>query len=52
MSELYTKTLSEMAGLLQSGEVKVADAVKDCLDRIEATEPKVKALITVTGEEA
>jgi len=52
MSELYTKTLSEMAGLLQSGEVKVVDAVKDCLDRIEATEPKVKALITITGEEA
>jgi len=52
MSELYTKTLSEIAALLQSGEVKVVEVVKHCLDRIEATEPKVKALITVMGEEA
>ncbi|WP_419787419.1 Asp-tRNA(Asn)/Glu-tRNA(Gln) amidotransferase subunit GatA [Pseudodesulfovibrio sp.] len=52
MSELYEKTLAEMAGLLQSGEVKAVDAVRSCLDRIEATEPKIKALITVTGEDA
>ncbi|WP_272700532.1 Asp-tRNA(Asn)/Glu-tRNA(Gln) amidotransferase subunit GatA [Desulfovibrio sp. Fe33] len=52
MSELYTKTLSEIAALLQSGEIKVVEVVKHCLDRIEATEPKVKALITVMGEEA
>jgi len=52
MSELYMKTLTEMAELLQSKEVTVAEAVKDCLDRIEATEPEVKALITVTGDEA
>ncbi|WFS63618.1 Asp-tRNA(Asn)/Glu-tRNA(Gln) amidotransferase subunit GatA [Pseudodesulfovibrio thermohalotolerans] len=52
MSELYMKTLSEIAALLQSGEVKVVEVVKHCLDRIEATEPKVKALITVMGEEA
>jgi len=52
MSDLYMKTLSEIAALIQSGEVKVADAVKDCLDRIEATEPEVKALISVVGDEA
>jgi len=52
MSELYTKTLTEMAGLLQSKEVTVSEAVRDCLDRIEATEPAVKALITVMGDEA
>jgi aspartyl-tRNA(Asn)/glutamyl-tRNA(Gln) amidotransferase subunit A len=52
MSELHTKTLSEIAALLQSGDVKVAEVVKHCLDRIEATEPQVKALITVMGEEA
>jgi aspartyl-tRNA(Asn)/glutamyl-tRNA(Gln) amidotransferase subunit A len=52
MSDLYTKTLTEVAALLQSGEVKAAEAVKDCLARIEATEPKVKALLTVLGEEA
>ena len=52
MSDLYMKTLSEMAGLLQSGDVTVVEAVKDCLDRIAATEPQVKALITVMGDRA
>jgi aspartyl-tRNA(Asn)/glutamyl-tRNA(Gln) amidotransferase subunit A len=52
MSELHTKTLSEIAALLQSGDVKVVEVVKHCLDRIEATEPQVRALITVMGEEA
>jgi aspartyl-tRNA(Asn)/glutamyl-tRNA(Gln) amidotransferase subunit A len=52
MFELYTKTLTEMAELLQSREVTVAEAVTDCLDRIEATEPTVKALITVMSDEA
>ena len=52
MSELYTKTLTEVAELLQSGEVKAAEAVKSCLDRIDATEPQVKALITVMGDKA
>ncbi|WP_316901564.1 Asp-tRNA(Asn)/Glu-tRNA(Gln) amidotransferase subunit GatA [Pseudodesulfovibrio indicus] len=52
MSELHTKTLSEIAALLKSGEVKVAEVVADCLARIEATEPRVKALITVMAEEA
>ena len=52
MSELHTKTLSEVAALLQAGDVKVVEVVKHCLDRIEATEPKVKALITVMGEDA
>lgn len=52
MSELYTKTLTEVAALLQSGEVKAVEAVRDCLGRIEATEPKIKALITILGEEA
>ena len=52
MSELYTKTLSEMAAMLRSGEVTAVEAVRCCLDRIEATEPKVRALITVIGDEA
>lgn len=52
MSELYTKTLSEVAAQLQAGEVKAVEAVQACLDRIEATEPRIKALITVIGDEA
>jgi aspartyl-tRNA(Asn)/glutamyl-tRNA(Gln) amidotransferase subunit A len=52
MSELYTKTLSQVAAMLGSGEVTAVQAVRACLDRIEATEPEVKALLTVTGEQA
>ena len=52
MSELYMKTLTEMAGMLQSGDVTVVQAVADCLGRIEATEPEVKALITVMSDKA
>ncbi|NDV18008.1 Asp-tRNA(Asn)/Glu-tRNA(Gln) amidotransferase subunit GatA [Pseudodesulfovibrio sp. JC047] len=52
MSDLYKKTLSEVAAQLQSGELKAVEAVRNCLDRIEATEPRVKALITVTGDTA
>jgi len=52
MSELYTKTLTEVAAQLQSGEVTATEAVKSCLGRIETTEPQVKALITVIGDEA
>ncbi len=52
MSDLYTKTLSDVAKALQSGEITAVDAVKSCLGRIDATEPAVKALITVIGDEA
>ncbi|MDC0336292.1 Asp-tRNA(Asn)/Glu-tRNA(Gln) amidotransferase subunit GatA [Pseudodesulfovibrio sp.] len=52
MSDLYIKTLSEVAKSLQSGDVNVVDAVKGCLDRIESTEPDVQALITVTADQA
>ncbi len=52
MSDLYMKTLTDIAQALQAGDVKVVDAVQSCLDRIEATEPEVKALLTVMGEEA
>ena len=52
MSDIYKKTLSEVAAMLQAGDVTAVDAVKSCLSRIEATEPCIKALITVMGEEA
>ncbi|WP_285905507.1 Asp-tRNA(Asn)/Glu-tRNA(Gln) amidotransferase subunit GatA [Pseudodesulfovibrio pelocollis] len=52
MSALHTKTLTELAGLLQSREVTAVQAVGACLDRIEATEPAVRALITVMAGEA
>ncbi|MBC16441.1 Glutamyl-tRNA(Gln) amidotransferase subunit A [Pseudodesulfovibrio profundus] len=52
MSELFEKSLGEIAGLLQSGEVKAVDAVTSCIERIEATEPRVQALLTVMKDEA
>jgi len=52
MSELHYKTLSETAAMLQAGEITAEQAVQACLDRIEATEPSVKALISVQGEQA
>jgi aspartyl-tRNA(Asn)/glutamyl-tRNA(Gln) amidotransferase subunit A len=52
MSALHTETLSRLAGLLQAREVTVAQAVTACLDRIETTEPSVRALITVMADEA
>ena len=52
MSELFEKKLGEIAGLLQSGEVKAVDAVTSCIERIEATEPRVQALLTVMKDEA
>ena len=52
MSDIYMKTLSQAAADLQAGTLTAEDAVRACLDRIEATEPQVKALITVTGDAA
>lgn len=52
MSDLHTKTLSELREALLAREVTVEQVVRACLDRIEATEPEVHALISVQAEEA
>ena len=52
MSELFEKSLGEIAAMLQSGEVKAVEAVTSCIERIEATEPRVQALLTVMKDEA
>ncbi|MEF2145216.1 MAG: Asp-tRNA(Asn)/Glu-tRNA(Gln) amidotransferase subunit GatA [Desulfovibrionaceae bacterium] len=52
MSELHTKTLTELRGLLAQGEITVEQAVADSLGRIKATEPDVQALLAVCGEQA
>ncbi|UZP65873.1 Asp-tRNA(Asn)/Glu-tRNA(Gln) amidotransferase subunit GatA [Desulfovibrio mangrovi] len=52
MSNLYTKSLSEVRSLLLSREVSAEEAVTSCLDRIDATEPKIQALLSVQREEA
>ncbi|MDV2989864.1 MAG: Asp-tRNA(Asn)/Glu-tRNA(Gln) amidotransferase subunit GatA [Dehalogenimonas sp.] len=45
-------TIVETAKLLQDKEFSAVELTRAYLDRIEAVEPKVKALMTVTGEQA
>ena len=45
MSALYTKTLTEISGLLQRKEVSSEETVRACLERIAATEPELNACI-------
>ncbi|WP_245628801.1 amidase, partial [Salidesulfovibrio brasiliensis] len=52
MSDLHTKTLTETAAMLQAGDITAEQAVQACLDRIEETEPKIKALISIQAEQA
>ncbi|WP_022660755.1 Asp-tRNA(Asn)/Glu-tRNA(Gln) amidotransferase subunit GatA [Paucidesulfovibrio longus] len=52
MSELHQKTLTELRSLLLAGKATAEQAVSDCLGRIEATEPSVRALLQVRGEDA
>ena len=50
--KLYDLTIHELHGRLMKKEVSSIEATKACLERIEAVDPKVRAFITVTGEEA
>ena len=50
--ELYELTIHELHDKLKKKEVSSVEATKACLERIEAVDPKVRAFITVTGEEA
>lgn len=52
MSDLHLKTLSEIRGLLAERRVSAEEATKACLERIEATEPTIQALLHVSAETA
>jgi len=52
MSDIHCMTLTEIASKLQAREVSVEYVVQSCLDRIQSTEPKVKALLSVQAEVA
>lgn len=52
MSELSTKTLVEITGLLQHRKVSVEEVVAACLQRIEATEPRIQALLCLDSSGA
>lgn len=51
-SEIIFRSGSELAGLLKAGEVSPVEVVRAYLDRIDAIDSRIKAFITVTGEQA
>jgi aspartyl-tRNA(Asn)/glutamyl-tRNA(Gln) amidotransferase subunit A len=52
MTRLCETSLTELAQALQDRSVTVLQAVDACLERIEATEPKARALISVQADAA
>ena len=49
---LMQKTIRELAPLLRSKQVSPVELTRECLQRIEQTEPLINAYITVTAEAA
>lgn len=52
MAQIYAQTLTETAAALAQGTLTAEEAVRACIDRIEATEPAVHALLATRCEEA
>lgn len=52
MSEIVKLSLTEVRDKLAAREVKAEEAVAACLARIEATEPKLKAILHLSAESA
>lgn len=52
MSELWELSLAEAAQGLRERKFKVTDLTSECLGRIEATEPKVEACLSVLADQA
>lgn len=50
--ELFEYTASQLSGMLREKKVSAAEVTQSVLNRIEAVDEKVKAYLTVTGEEA
>ncbi len=44
--EIFELSLCEVRDLIRNGSITAEDAVRSCLARIEATEPKIKALLS------
>lgn len=49
---LLQKPIEQLAPLLQNKQVSPLEVIRDCLDRIERTEPMVNAYISVLSESA
>lgn len=52
MSALYSLTLSQARAALLKGECSVTELTQSCLGRIEATEPKIHACISIAADKA
>ena len=52
MSDLYRKTLAELAALLHSGEVSSSELTQHFLSRISQHDEKLNSFITVVEEQA
>lgn len=52
MKDICFHSLTHIEKLLQSREISVREVVCACLKRIEETEPKISALLTVNSEDA
>lgn len=52
MSELCFHTMAEIRRRLATGEVRVEDVVRSCLDRMDVLEPSIRAFLTRTDEQA
>ncbi|MFI7035748.1 amidase [Microbispora rosea] len=52
MNELADLTATEMAALLRAREVSAVELTEACLRRVEETNPRVNAVVTLTAERA
>lgn len=52
MSQLIHDSLTQIRDRLAGGQVTASEATQACLDRIQATEPRIGAFITVAAEQA
>ncbi|GAB1817460.1 amidase [Herbidospora sp. RD11066] len=52
MTELHYLTASETSALLRAREISAVEVTQAHLDRIEAVNPQVNAIVTVTAEQA
>ncbi|MBQ5728689.1 MAG: Asp-tRNA(Asn)/Glu-tRNA(Gln) amidotransferase subunit GatA, partial [Mailhella sp.] len=52
MSDLFQLSLCEVRDLLRKGEVSAEAVTRSCIERIDATEPSVKALLGRRDEAA
>ncbi len=52
MPKIFELTLAELVAKLQAKDISAQQATKSCLERIETTEPKLKALLHVMADPA